>query len=257
MNRQPKHSELDSELMELDHKTIFPNSAIMSTVLTFIGCWAGLFAVMTAGWLRWQFWPYVTMPLLVWLVVLCWPWWRKARDISMGIMDAQIQTIEAWTARAGYSIDLNGDGQIGRQTVTVIPPATVRPLIVSSAAQGLRLLASDAPAAFDAPGLDQVAATLDPPARRPKQWELPNGATVDESTLEKFIDGIFIKGLARGVWAGPDLLMERDQYEGCMALLESAGLLTGRRSGYSGRLTLDTAQQVREVLGLGQGGKDD
>lgn len=258
MNRQQKHSDIDSELLPMpDPMQTFWTMGCLASGLSVVSSWLVLVGLMAAGALPWLAWPYVALPITIWLVLLALPAFWISRRAGLAILEAIATTAEAWLARAGYSIDLNGDGYIGRQTnsVTITPPAMVRPLIVSSAAQGLRLLASDSPAAFDAPGLGQVVATPAPPP--PKQWELPNGATVPESTLEKFIKGIFIKGLARGVWAGPDLLMERDQYEGCMALLESAGLLTGRRSGYSGRLTLDTAQQVREVLGLGQGGKDD
>lgn len=252
MNRQPKHSEIDSELLTLP-PGLFWNAVILATILIFVVVWALLFAAMSAGWLGWVFWPYVTVPLIIWVALFALQLLGRARTIALGHMDAQIETIEAWTARAGYSIDLNGDGYIGRHIITVDQPEVVRPLIVSAAPQGLRLLASDAATPFDPPGIDPApvttAATTPPPAR-PRVWTMVDGTEIPEATVAAFVDGIFgERGLTRAKWVDTGAI-ERPHFEAILALLVQVGIVTGRKPGQAGRLTVDSAQAARAMLKL-------
>jgi len=244
MNRTTKHSELDSELLPIDNPMgIFWSMGCLATGLSVVSSWLVLVGLMAAGVLPWLAWPYVALPITIWLVLLALPAFWISRRAGLAILEAIATTAEAWLARAGYSIDLNGDGYIGRHTITVDAPEVVRPVIVSSAAQGLRLLASDAPAAF----ADQELAAAAPP---PAVWELANGASIDQVTLEQFIDGCFIRGWSRGHWVGSGKPLTREQHDGLLSLFDQAGIIAGRGKGSPGKLTLHTAAAIKAKLRL-------
>ncbi len=245
----PKHADNDSELLNLPNPmALFWQLGALATGLIIISTWAGLVGAMAAGWLAWQFWPFIAGPIAAWLVLLALPVLFHARRGAIAVIQALATTAEAWLARAGYSIDLNQDGYIGptqAHTITVEPPEIVRPLIVTQAAQGLKLLASDAPSLFDT---EQATAPVSPPPPV-KVWELPNGANITQTALEDFIDKMFLQGWGRAYWVKAGKL-DRNQHDGVLTLLEQAGVLTGRGKGTAGKLTLHTPQAVKAKLRL-------
>lgn len=256
MNRLPKHSEIDAELMPIDNPMgVFWAMGCLSTGLVVVSVWLGLLAAMAAGWLAVTWPPFVVGPVVGWLVLLGLPALIAARRAALGVLNAIAATAEAWLARAGFSIDLNGDGYTGWQDVTpppvIEPPAEVRPLIVSAAPQGVRLLASDAPAGLPVPEtLVNTEQTTAPPPPRPKVWTLPNGAKVPEAMVCAFVDGVWgDRGLSRAKWVEAGIV-DRDTFDALMGLLVTAGLVQGRGKGQAGKLAVHSPQAARAVLKL-------
>lgn len=206
-----------------------------------------LFALMLAGELPWVFWPYPAVPALLWAVLLGVPGFYKSWRGAMTILDAVVKTGEAYLARAGYVVDLNRDGLVGH--VKVQPPAIqeVRPIMLN-APKNAAIMPLEVPAIKPMAGDDGDDDDL--PQRR--VWHCPGGVKVDQETLEDFVDGVFDKGLSRGKWVGEDL--ERETYDGLVALLEQAKLVEGRKPGHCGKLTVRNAKQARAVLGLAKPG---
>lgn len=254
MNRLPKHSELDSELMPIDNPMgVFWAMGCLSSALVVVSVWLGLLAAMAGGWLAVSWPPFVVGPVVGWLALLGLPALYASRRAALAILNAIAATAEAWLARAGFSIDLNGDGYTGWQNTAapvIEPPAEVRPLIVSQAAQGVRLLASDAPAGLPVPETLDTEQPTAPPPPRPKVWTMPNGAKVPEATICAFVDGIFTKGTSRAAWVGKGKPLDRETHEALLGLLERVGLLVDRKQGNAGRLTVHTAAAARALLKL-------
>lgn len=255
MNRLPKHSELDSELMPIDNPMgVFWAMGCLSSGLVVVSVWLGLLAAIAAGWLSITWPPFVWGPVVGWLALLGLPALYASRRAALGVLNAIAATAEAWLARAGYSIDLNGDGYTGWQSAAPViePPAEIRPLIVSAAPQGVRLLAQDAPAAGPLPETIDEAGPVNKPAPppRPKVWTMPNGAKVPEATVCAFVDGIFTKGTSRAAWVGKGKPLDRETHEALLGLLERVGLLVDRKQGNAGRLTVHTAAAARALLKL-------
>jgi hypothetical protein len=213
-------------------------ASVMLAVLTNLG----LFALMVAGELPWLFWPYLAAPAGLWVILLGIPVFFKSHRGTMAILDALVMTAEAYLARAGYVVDLNKDGAIGHVKPEIRPPQVteVRPILLN--APGARVMPLDV-----GPG-EPIEEEI--PER--KIWHCPGNVKVDQETLENFVDGIFERGLSRGRWVGPDL--ERETYDGMVALLENARLVEGRKPGHSGKLTVRRASQARAVLGLPRAG---
>jgi hypothetical protein len=250
MKPYPKQSDLDSQIAEIDSPmALFWQLAALSTGLIVVIVWLALIGAMAAGWLAWSGWLFITAPIAVWLCVLALPVLYHAQRGAVAIVAMLAKTAEAWLARAGYSIDLNRDGYIGwqeAQPLPIAPPERVRPLLVKSyAVQGVQLLASDTPNPFDGPASDPA-----PTPARPKLWTLPNGATLPQSAIEQFIDGIFVRGWSRSSWVGRGKALEREQYEGLISLLEQTGILVDRKAGAAGRLAIHTAAAARSMLRL-------
>lgn len=192
---------------------------------------------------------FCTAPVAVWLVVLALPVLFHARRGAVAVVAALASTAEAWLARAGYSIDLNNDGYIGWREAKAVPlrsTETIRPVLVNSVAQqGVKMLASNQNTPFNGP-------TEAAPADDYQLWILPNGMKVPQGTVEQFVDGVFVRGLSRGLWVGPSLPLERDQYDGLIELLASTGLLVDRKAGTTGRLAVHTPEAARAHLKLPQ-----
>ena len=238
MKLYPKQTDLDSQIAELDNPmALFWHLAALSTGLIVVVTWLALVGAMAAGWLGWSGWLFITAPIVAWLLLLGLPVLWHTRRGAVAIVAMLAKTAEAWLARAGYSIDLNRDGYIGwqeAQPLPIDPPERVRPLLVSTVApQGVKLLASDSPNPFDGPASDPA-----PTPARPKLWTLPNGATLPQSAIEQFIDGIFVRGWSRSAWVGSGKALEREQYEGLISLLEQTGILVDRRPGAAARSML-------------------
>jgi len=215
-------------------------ASVMLAVLTDLG----LFALMVAGELPWLFWPYLAAPAALWVLLLGIPVFFKSRHGALAILEALVMTAEAYLARAGYVIDLNRDGAIGHVKLEIRPPQVteVRPILLN--APGARIMPLDVGPGEPIEEEDAI------PER--KIWHCPGDIRVDQETLETFVDGIFKRGLSRGRWVGEDL--ERETYDGLVALLENARLIEGRKPGHSGKLTVRSASQARAVLGLPRAG---
>lgn len=229
-----------------------------ATVLLVVLSWAGVGAVMV--WQGWAFvvWPFVAVPAALWVLLLAGPMFMKMRAGALKTLDAVTATAEAYMARAGWVIDLNRDGAIGH--IKPVTPAVedVRPIIYN----GRGLVETHTAGPF--PSLPAGAVTLpdaavnalgaDLPAPAPDQvervrmWHLPNGEKIRQDALTEFVDGLFTVGWDRGAWLGRG--MTREQYDGCMALLDQARIVTDRKKGFAGRLNVRNAGQARRVLDL-------
>lgn len=267
MSKKPEyyHPIDDRQLMHRPGPTADPVYLVRSlgcyaSVLLLVLSWVGTVAVIAwQGWrLTWV--PFVVIPAVAWVGLLALPMFIKFRAGALTTLDAMVKTSEAYLARAGWSVDINSDGRIGHHVPVVQPPVEeYRPLIVNGRVRDEVHKSLPAPVYPDA-AKDHVGGgdRLDPAPDRggdPDQvkvkiWHLPNRERIEQGELEQFIDGAFVKGLARGQWVGPGRLMTRPQYDGCMALLQEAKLIDGRQSGHPGRLTVRTAQQARRVLDL-------
>jgi hypothetical protein len=250
--RLPKHADVDSNILPLDRPILlFWWLVFVATTLVVVVSWLGLLAVMVAGWVAWRFWPYVVAPVLLWLALLALPAFFHARRGALAILEAIAVTAEAWLARAGYSVDLNRDGYIGRvEPVHVEKPEEIRLTpVITAAPQGVKLLARDAAINEELAGaqLDQV--DEDPPAR-PRVWSLTNGVKVPQETVEAFVDGIFVRGWSRLTWVGKNKPLDRETYDSLIDLLTTAGLLVDRKPGAAGRLSVKTSRAARSVLKL-------
>jgi len=243
MSKLVKHSDLDAALwpgVDQNPVGLMVKLGCMASGLLLVISWVILVIAMGGGVIEWAGWPFVALPLFLWLVLLAGPAFFSARRGALAVLDAIAATAEAWLARAGYSIDINGDGRIGHEEIEIEPVKTEvsRPIRWNNG-DGTRLLASDVPTQAD-PG---PAAPL---TRR--LWELPNGARCPVETVCQFVDGIFIRGWSRETWVPKRI--DRDTYEGLITLLEAGNILEGRKAGYAGRLTLANSGEARRVLGL-------
>jgi hypothetical protein len=231
------------------------------------GCYAsGLLVViawlLTAAVIAWQgwrvaLWPFFAVPAISWVLVLGLPVFVRMWLALMALLDAIVQTAEAYAARAGWSIDINNDGVVGHRQPEIYPPVVEhRPIIVRGrVAEEHRALtaasygdqARRAVGSGDVPGME--SAEREPV--RVKVWHLPNGERIREDDLLRFVDGIFIKGWSRETWVGErDGQLLREVYEGVIQLLEQAEIVDGRKKGFAGRLTVSAAWQVRDILDL-------
>jgi len=250
-NKLVKHSDLDAMLwpgVDQNPVGLMVKLGCMASALLLVISWVALVIAMGGGIIEWAGWPFVALPLFLWLVLLALPAFLSARRGALAVLDAIAKTAEAWLARAGYSVDLNGDGHIGHKKIEIEPvrDKVSRPIRWNNG-DGTRLLASDVPTQSP-PGPGPAAAPI---TRR--LWELPNGARCPVETVCRFVDGIFIRGWSRETWVPKR--MGRETYEGLITLLEAGNILEGRKAGYAGRLTVATAGEARRVLGL-PGGDD-
>lgn len=244
-NKLVKHSDLDALLwpgVDQNPVGLMVKLGCLASGLLAVISWVVLIIGMGGGVIEWAFWPFVGLPLFLWLLLLAGPAFLSARRGALAVLDAIAATAEAWLARAGYSVDLNGDGRIGYEEIEIEPVKTEvsRPITWNNG-EGTRLLASDAPTA---PG---------PEIQRPavvtrRLWELPNGTRCPVETVCRFVDGIFIRGWSRETWVPKRL--DRETYEGLITLLEAGNILEGRKAGYAGRLTVADPGEGRRVLGL-------
>lgn len=227
-----------------------------ATVLLVVISEAATGAVML--WQGWPFtlWPFAVVPAVLWCGFLAIPLFIKFRSASFNILDAIIQTAEAYMARAGYVIDLNRDGTIGHHTPEVKPVIEDhRPIImrgrVSEPVHKALPASTMADAALDRVGGAGGLAGLETPERpdvKVKVWHLPNKEKCEQGTLELFVDGVFTYGWARDTWLNKG--MRREVYEGAIMLLEEAEILVDRKKGFAGRLSVKNSRQARAVLDL-------
>lgn len=260
MSKLPRHSDIDAELwpgLNLNPFRLFWQLGCVASVMIFIVAWLGLIAVGITGWVDLAVWHFVTLPIAAWLFALALPVLLKSRRGALGILDAIIETCEAWAARAGWSVDLNSDGRIGHYQPLIQPPIIEEHTPIPYIANGqARLLAHQVQAG---PGVKEVQPEAErppaPPLASPGHfvtrhvWSLPNGAKVEQAQLEDFSDRIGLVGWDRGTWVKPKGL-EREQYDGAMLLFDQAGIVEGRRKGNKGKLIIKRADQRRRVLGL-------
>lgn len=258
--KQMKHTDLDSQLWPGVENPIalFWQLSLLATILIFAISWLALFTIMAIGLVRWAFWPYLVVPISLTLILLAIPAFHKSREGALTILDAIIETTKAWMQRAGYSIDLNKEIYIEHHTPLLEPPQTEvhRPIPLTNSGGGTKMLmAKDALI-----GPQEMAEALQPEPRhaiKRKLWKLPhrdkNGKVtkIEQEALEEFIDQIFIRGFSRGAWC-PKYL-ERDTYDGLIALLEQAKLIEGRKPGFAGKLVVGKASHARAVLNLPPG----
>lgn len=253
MNKLPKHKDLDAELMpSFDFHSPVSLAArlgCLATLLIVVISWVALLGVMAAGLVTWTAWLFVALPIVLWLALLALPAFWSLRRGSLTILGAISKTAEAYLARAGYSIDLNNDGYIGHvQPVALNPPdiQVTRP-IPWRTGEELKMLANEAQAIGDLEPAE-TEAPAPPPIRR-RLWELPNGSKVEESLLKEFIDGIFTRGWSRSAWVDVGKLT-REEHDGLIALIEQGGILTDRKKGFAGKLSVNTPGQAHRVLNL-------
>jgi hypothetical protein len=217
-----------------------------ASILLVLLSWAGLAALF--AWQGWPFtaWPFVTGPLVLWLALLIAPAFLKTRAGALGMLDAIVRTAEAYLQRAGWSIDLNKDGAIGHVQPVQQATQDVRPIIMT-AGPNVKMIPDQAAdhvgGADGLPLYEQLG-----PSERLKVWHLPNGEKIGEDELTAFVDGIFGQGWNRDTWTGQG--MRREVYDGCLALLEQARIIEGRKKGFAGRLNCRNASQARRVLNL-------
>jgi hypothetical protein len=222
-----KQLDADTELLTIDSPlSVFWHLAGLATGLIVVSTWLALLAAMVAGWLGWQSWLFCTTPVFVWLIVLALPVLFHARRGAVAVVAALASTAEAWLY-IGY---------LETSTPLAIEPAEIiRPLVVG----GNYSLVEATPPDFTTPAAE--------PAPRPRLWKLPNGTTISQEKVEMFFNGIFINGFNRTDWVRHDLL-SRDEYEGCMDILVSGGILIGRRQGHNGKLLVKTPEMIWESL---------
>ncbi len=263
MTKLPAQRDIDSELMQMGANPLdlFWQLARLTTILIVAISWLALLAAMSAGWIKWAIWPYIALPIGLWVTLLALPALFLARKGALKILDALVMTAEAWLARAGYSVDLNNDGYVGRVTTAqpIAPIQEVRPILVQGTAH---LLANQVQAIPDIANGVQPAEE-EPESRlqmRRRVWELPKldrlpaPLKIPQETLEGFIDRIFVHGVGRGYWVDGKQL-DRDTYDSLILLLEGAKLLEGRKPGSAGKLMVANSRQARAVLGI-QTGQD-
>lgn len=256
-SRLPSQREIDSELLSFgaNPMNLFWSLARLTTLLIILISWLALFGAMSAGVTPWAIWPYIALPIGLWVALLALPALFLARRGALAILDALAQTAEAWLARAGYSMDLNNDGYIGRVTPqTISPVEEVRPILVQGSAQLLAQQAQTIPAIAEGvkPTEEEPEARLQ---IRRRVWELPKldrlpaPLKVPQETIEEFIEGVFVGGVGRGYWVDGKKL-DRDTYDSLVLLLEQTKLLDGRKPGSAGKITVKNARQARLVLGI-------
>lgn len=246
MSKLVKHSDLDAMLwpgVDQNPVGLLVKLGCMASLLLLVISWVILIIAMGGRVIEWAGWPFIALPLGLWLVLLAFPAFLSARRGTLAVLDAIAATAEAWLARAGYSVDLNGDGRIGYDEIEVEPVRNeiTRPVRWNNG-EGTRLLASDSPAQADpGPGPERPTITR-------RLWELPNGQRSPVESVCQFVDGIFIRGWSRETWVPKRL--DRETYEGLIMLLEAGNILEGRKAGYAGRLTVASSSEARGVLGL-------
>lgn len=247
MNKQLKHTDLDSQLLDLPEPiALFWNLAGLATLLIIISTWLALAAAMVAGWLDFQLALFCTIPIGVWLGLLAAPALYHARRGAVAILNALATTAEAWLYRAGYSIDLNRDGNIGYTptNITVEPPEVARPILIRPS-EAYQLMPNEAPNS-----LGVQPAPEQQPQRRPRLWQLPDGQRIPTETIIKFVEGVFIRGLNRDTWVGRGKALDRKQYDALIKLLEQVGVLVDRKPGTPGRLAVEGSTEAKKRLNL-------
>jgi hypothetical protein len=254
MSKYANHRDLDAKLwpaIDNNPMSLFVKLGCLATVILAVSTWLVLLGMMVAEWIEWQAWPYVVVPIGLWLALLAVPLFFSARRGTLAIINAIAMTAEAWLARAGYSIDLNNDYFIGHiQPVQVEPPRELisEPTIWRKGAE-VKLLTQETPTAIKVPEEEQAESAPRETIER-RLWRCPNGYKVPVKTLEFFVDQVFDghSGWSRGEWV-PDVI-EREDYDAIILQLEQAKLLEGRKPRHSGKKTVEKARQARMVLGL-------
>lgn len=253
MSKLTKHSDIDAELwpgLNVNPFGLFWRLGCVASAMIFLITWLGLIVVALSGWLKIAPWYFVALPIIIWLGLIALPIFLKSRRGALGILDAIVQTAEAWMARAGFSVDINNDGRIGHYQPVIQPPIIEehRPIPFRVAGQA-KLLAHQVEAG---PGVAEAEAEPETPAPAITRhvWTLPNGAKVDQAQFEEFSDRLSIVGLNRAEWVGKNKPFEREQFEGLVTLLEQAGVIEGRKKGHVGKLVIKRADHRRRVLGL-------
>lgn len=247
----PKQSDVDSQIMEMvDPFGLALRLGCLASALIVFMAWLGLFGLMITGLIDWACWPFIAVPIVGWLILLGFPALFKARRGALATLDALATTAEAWLARAGYSIDLNSDGYIGMVAAPQIEPVKteVRTPAIYSGPGGVKLLAKDAPTI--PPVADQPTEEEPTPPPTRVLWDLPGGVKCPQETVKNFVERIFIIGWGRGEWVGAGKPLDRETYDALVNLLVQAQIIEGRKAGYNGKLTIESAETALELLNL-------
>ena len=254
MAKETAHNALDAELMETGQSafSLAVYMGCLASVLVFVITWLALVALMAADVIDWQGWLYVAAPISAWVLLLAGPAMVKARRGALATLDAITGTAEAYLARAGWSIDLNNDSYVGyfRPQLNPVEVQEHTPRLYTVNGEA-KLLAQQAALIKEA---EQVAAEETPEEQEPPRlvrhvWALPNGTKVEQSQLEDFSDRLSTTGWARKDWVKAGKL-DREQYDGLMMLMDTAGIIEGRKKGNAGTLVIKRAADRRRVLGL-------
>jgi hypothetical protein len=207
-----------------------------ATLFIVLSVWVALIGLMAAGWLAFNGWLFVWVPTLALAGVLLIPTALMLSKISWAILNMMAMTVEAWAARAGFSIDINRDGYIGYYDVAPPRIETIEPIAWNSPA-GTKLLAKDAP---DAIGVDPStfppAEEVDNTPTKRRLVVLPNGVRVPAETIREVVKQMYEKRrvLGRGYWVPKHL--DRETFDGVMRLLSQARVVVRRGQGHAGKL---------------------
>ena len=131
----PRHQDIDSQLWpalnEYNPIVMAAKLGCYASIMIVFISWLVLFGTMAAGWIEWAAWPYVVLPIGVWLGLLGLPILWKLRKGSLMILSAIVKTAEAWLARAGYSVDLNKDGYYGHVREMQVTPVKTKTTVAN------------------------------------------------------------------------------------------------------------------------------
>jgi hypothetical protein len=254
MNKLPKHQDVDSRILDIDRPMgLFWVVTLAGALFIVLSAWVGLIGLWAAGWIAFNGWHYIWVPMLSLSGILLVPTAIMLSKISWSILNMMAMTVEAWAARAGYSIDINRDGHIGYYEVAPPLIEEVPTPVTWNSPQGTKLLAKDTPVAIARPSaFDQAEEEPDdtPVKRRvialgkPGKRVMVPAETIEEVVVEMIEAG---EVLPRGHWVPKRL--EREVFDEIIALLCRGKLIVGRKRGFKGNLAVTDIDRARLVLG--------
>jgi hypothetical protein len=254
MKKLPRHQDVDSKILDVDKPMgLFWTVTLAGALFIILSAWGALVGLWAAGWIAFNGWHYLWLPMLALAGFLLIPTAFMLSKISWSILNMMAMTVEAWAARAGYSIDINRDGHIGYYEVGPPLIEEVAPPVTWNSPQGTKLLAKDADNVIGAASADlDPAEVVDdtPPRRRLIALGKPGKEVmVPAETIEQVMVEIVEAGkvLGRKNWVPKRL--ERDVFDGIMALLVRGRIITGRGKGSAGKLAVTDLNHARRILG--------
>jgi hypothetical protein len=253
MSKLPRHEDVDSKILNVDKPMgLFWTVTLAAALFIVLSAWVGLIGLYAAGLLSFNIWHYVWVPLLALAGVLLVPTALMLSKISWSILNMMAMTVEAWAARAGFSIDINRDGHIGYYEVLPPPAPELREPIAWNTQRGTRLLAKDTPAIVRPSAFDQAEEEPDDTpikrrlialGKRGKRVMVP-AETIEQVAVEMIEAG---KVLPRGHWVPKRL--EREVFDEIIKLLERGKIIIDRKKGFVGKLAVTDIDHARLVLG--------
>jgi hypothetical protein len=249
MSKLPRHQDVDPKILDVDRPMgLFWTVTLAAALFIVLSAWVGLVGLAAAGWLDFNIWHYIWVPMLGLSGVLFIPTALMLSKISWSILNMMAMTVEAWAARAGFSIDINRDGYIGYYDMAPPPRIETIEPIAWNTAGGTKLLAKDAPSAIEVDPAAFPQAEDDTPAHR-RLIMLPNGVRVPAETIREVVVKLCEAGkvLGRNYWVPKHL--DRETFDGVMTLLSRARIVVGRGQGHAGKLAIKDCD--RALLSLG------